>query len=93
MTVRPLLPDEAQHVTAPAPLAGESGAAAFFRAVDAAGAIFRDAERAEDAYARGHGTLRDAVYDRTRADVALAVAVAAAQRTTQAVQSVLSMQI
>ncbi|MGH7736693.1 MAG: flagellar hook-basal body complex protein FliE [Candidatus Tyrphobacter sp.] len=91
MTVRPLAPD--------APPRGEASghesrnADAFASAVDAFGAIFDDATRAENAYAAGSASLRDAVYERVRADVALSVAVAAAQRTAQAMQSVLSMQL
>ncbi len=91
MTVRLLYPDAPRPDSAPH--ADTNGAAAFAQAVDALGAIFEDAKRAEDAYAGGSGDLRGAVYTRARADVALAVAVAAAQRTAQAVQSVLNMQI
>lgn len=91
MTVRPLIPDVPPAVRPhdePAP-----PAASFARALDAFGAVFSAATQAEDAYARGTGSLRDAIYERVRADVALSVAVAAAQRTAQAVQSVLSMQL
>ena len=70
-----------------------SDAGAFARAVDALGAIFGDAKAAEDAYAGGGGSLREAVYERARADGALAGGVAAAQRTAQAMQSVFNMQI
>ena len=90
MTVRPLLPDAAPQALAHP---DDGDASAFARAVDAAGAIFTDASRAEDAFANGNGSLRNAVYDRVRADVVLSVAVAAAQRASQAVQTVLSMQI
>jgi flagellar hook-basal body complex protein FliE len=51
------------------------------------------AQSAEDAFARGAGSLQDAVYERARADVALAVATAAAQRGAQAIQSILNMQV
>jgi flagellar hook-basal body complex protein FliE len=91
MTVRLLQPDRAPFSskdTAP-----DGDASAFARAVDAVGAIFSDAKRAEDAFAHGTGSLREATYERARADVVLAVAVAAAQRTAQAIQTVLSMQI
>ena len=90
MTVRALLPDSPQP-DEPARVQ-PSAADAFARAVDAVGGIFEQAQRAENAYAAGAGSLRDAVYERVRADVVLSVAVAAAQRTAQAVQSVLSMQ-
>lgn len=91
MTVRPLQSDLPQP-DAPA-AAAASGGGTFADAVDAVGAIFSDAKRAEDAYANGGGSLREAVYERARADVALSVAVAAAQRTAQAVQTILTMQI
>jgi flagellar hook-basal body complex protein FliE len=86
--VEALLPD------APASR-GDSPAdvSAFGRALDAAGAALRGAQDAEDAFAAGSGSLQDAVYERARADVAVAVATAAAQRCAQAVQSVLNMQV
>jgi hypothetical protein len=51
------------------------------------------ANRAEDAFAYGGGTLERAVYERAQADVTLSVATATAQRIAQTVQSVLNMQI
>ena len=51
------------------------------------------AERAEDSFAYGGGTLQEAVYERARADVALSVATATAQRIAQSVQSILNMQV
>lgn len=89
MTVRPLQPDEAPARRA----AREADAGAFARAVDAFDAIFEDATRAENRYAGGRGSLRAAVYERAQADVAIAVAAAAAQRASQAMQTILSMQI
>ncbi len=91
MTVRLLQPDEPQH--AHTHRLAEPAASSFSQAVDAVDAIFAQAQRAEDTYARGAGSLLQAVYERARADVALGVAVAAASRTAQAVQSVLNMQI
>lgn len=91
MTVRLLSPD--RPVVDAAPSASPDDGTAFARTVDAVGAVFRGAQQAEDAYARGAGSLRDAVYERARADVALSIAVAAASRAAQAVQNVLNMQI
>ena len=89
MTIVPLGPD--------APLApnASSGAAggAFGRIVDGLGSALQSAERAEDAFAAGGGDLQSAIYERARADVALSVATAAAQRTAQALQSLLNMQV
>ena len=66
---------------------------AFGRILDDLGAVFGNAERAEDAFASGAGDLQSAIYERARADVALSVATAAAQRTAQALQSILNMQV
>jgi flagellar hook-basal body complex protein FliE len=57
------------------------------------GAVLGKAQSAEDAFAAGTGDLQSAVYERARADVALSVATAAAQRTVQALQAVLNMQV
>lgn len=88
MRVEPILPD------APAaPSANDLGAGAFARALDAVGNALNGANRAEDAFAYGGGTLERAVYERAQADVTLSVATATAQRIAQTVQSVLNMQI
>lgn len=88
MTVEPIVPD------APAlPSVDTGDAAAFSRALDDFAATLTDANRAEDEFAGGAGTLREAVYERARADVALSVAAATAQRIAQAVQTVLNMQV
>jgi flagellar hook-basal body complex protein FliE len=65
----------------------------FARALDAIGRVLSDATQAEDAYARGAGSLQDAMYGRAEADVALSVATAAAQRAAQAVQTLMNLQI
>jgi flagellar hook-basal body complex protein FliE len=88
MKVEPLVPDAPPSANADA-----GDAAAFARALDALGAALAGASRAEDDFAYGAGTLQAAIYERARADVALAVATSTAQRLTQAVQSVLNMQV
>jgi flagellar hook-basal body complex protein FliE len=88
MRVELLVPD------APPPqraVGDESGA--FAQALDAIGAALAGADRAEDAFAVGNGTLQAAVYERARADVALMVATSAAQRAAQALQSIFNMQV
>jgi flagellar hook-basal body complex protein FliE len=67
--------------------------AGFARALDALGTVLTSASRAEDDFAYGKATLESAVYERARADVALAVATSTAQRLAQAVQSILNMQV
>jgi flagellar hook-basal body complex protein FliE len=86
--VEPIVAD-----VAPAPPAAAIADASFSDALDALGATLERAQGAEDAFAAKRGSLQDAIYERARADVALAVATAAAQHAAQAVQSVLNMQI
>lgn len=88
MRVEPLIPD-----AAPFTAAGGADGGGFAKALDALGTILGGAERAEDSFAYGGGTLQEAVYERARADVALSVATATAQRITQSVQSILNMQV
>ena len=88
MRVEPLVADVAQE-----PPADAADPGAFARALDGVGSVLQRAEQAEDAFAAGSGTLQDAMYERARADVALSVAAASMQRTAQALQSILSMQV
>jgi len=87
MRVVPLQPDAPQPAL-PAPAGG-----AFSRAVSAAADALQQADAAENAYAARAGSLQDAVLERARADVALSIATAAAGRATQAIQSILNLQI
>jgi flagellar hook-basal body complex protein FliE len=90
MRVEPLLPDAAEPR---GPLAGSAQPNAFARLVDAAGAILDGADRAESAFAAHRGGLQEMVVERARADLALQVAVAAAQRAVQSLTTVLGMQV
>jgi flagellar hook-basal body complex protein FliE len=85
--VEPILPD------APALPDRTGDDLAFSQILDALGETLSGASRAEDDFAYGRGTLHDAIYERARADVALSVATATAQRVAQAVQSILNMQV
>jgi flagellar hook-basal body complex protein FliE len=87
--VEAFVPDVAPQTPPDAPADG----AAFSQTLDALGATLDRAQRAEDAFAAKAGSLQDAVYERARADVALAVATAAAQHAAQAIGSVLNMQV
>ena len=91
MRVEPLIPDAGPAPLAPAGVSGDAGA--FAQALDALGAALDGAGIAEDGFAEGRATLQAAVYGRARADVALAVATATAQRSVQALQSILNMQV
>lgn len=88
MRVELLSPD-----TAFTPAQKPADASAFSHAVDALGQALDGATQAEDAFAHGSGSLQDAMYERARADVALSVATATVQRSAQAIQSILNMQI
>jgi len=83
-----LLPD-----TAPEAARSPSDDAGFGKALDALGNVLARATGAEDAYAGGDGSLQDAIYARARADIAVSVAAAVAQRAAQAVQTLLNLQI
>jgi len=89
MRVEALVPDVPQGAQTNAPADG----AAFGKVLDDVGAVFGKAERAENAFAAGAGDLQTAIYERARADVALSVCTAAAQRSAQALQSILNMQV
>lgn len=89
MRIETLVPDapSAQRPVL-APQADEFG-----KILDDLGSVLGNAEKSENAFAAGAGDLQTAVYERARADVALSVATAAAQRTAQALQSILNMQV
>lgn len=90
MTVAPLIAD-APPGFSPATSALDAGP--FVRALDALGALLSNAQSAENAFADGAGSLENAVYERARADVALSAATAAAQRASQAISTILNMQV
>ncbi len=89
MNVTPLVPDAAEPAAPPTPGDG----AAFGRLLDAAGSILGSAAAAEHAFVNHRGGLAEMVVERARADIALQVAAATAQRVTQGVQTLLGMQI
>ncbi len=96
MTVTPLGPDLAAPVGDAAPLAGVRDADIFGSLVHAAGNAsdaLGTAQRAEDAFAAGRGDLQTMVFERARADATLSIASAAASKATQALTSILNMQV
>ena len=88
MRVEPLVPDVAR--AAPAPLRQGSP---FGDLVDAAGAVLATADDAERAFSAHRGNLQEMVVERARADIALQIVAASAQRVTQGLQTLLGMQI
>ena len=91
MRIEALIPDVAPATGAPD--ASASAPSAFGHVLDDLGTVFQRASRAEDRFASGAGDLQTAVYERARADVALSVASAAAQRAVQGLQTILNMQV
>lgn len=89
MRVENLIPDAPSSTSA----ANSPDGNEFSKLLDDLGSIFSKANASEDAFAAGTGDLQAAVYERARADVALSVASAAAQRTAQALTSILNMQV
>jgi len=92
MNVAALVPDVAPDA-APVVSALPRTGGAFGDLVDAAGAVLGTADGAERAFAAHRGGLQEMVVERARADIALQIAAASAQRVTQGLQTLLGMQI
>jgi len=65
----------------------------FGALVDAASSILGRADDAEAAFAAHRGGLQEMVVERARADIALQIAAAGAQRVTQGLQTLLGLQV
>jgi flagellar hook-basal body complex protein FliE len=88
MRVEPLIPD-----VAPAPAPAPAPEATFGSILDTASSVLAKADDAERAFAAHHGGLQEMVVERARADIALQIATAGAQRVTQGLQTLMGMQI
>ena len=95
MTATPFIPDvPSPPARAFARQANDAPqAAGFGKILNDLGSALSSANGAEDAFATGAGDLQSAIYERARADVALAVATAASQRAAQALQAIFTMQV
>jgi flagellar hook-basal body complex protein FliE len=99
VTVTPLVPVTGLGEVPDAPVASslprreEDFGNVLLRALDAAGLALTRADGAEQAFIRGGGGLQEMVVERAQADVALAIAGAAASRTAQALSTILGMQV
>jgi flagellar hook-basal body complex protein FliE len=98
VTVVPLLPPPSASgddspIAVPSLSTDGGFGGALARALDATSAALRRADAAEHAFAAGRGGLQEMVVERARADVALSLATAAASRTTQALTTILGMQV
>jgi hypothetical protein len=91
MHVDPLIPDVAPLTATP--LAASPASGGFGDLVDAASGILARADDAERAFAAHRGGLQEMVVERARADIALQIATAGAQRVTQGLQTLLGLQI
>ena len=91
MRVEHFVPDIAPD--APSVAALPTGGGAFGDLVDAAAGVLGKADSAEEAFAAHRGGLQEMVVERARADIALQIAAAGAQRVTQGLQTLLGMQI
>ena len=92
MRVEPLVPDIAPG-SVPVATDLPSAGGAFADLVDAAGGVLARADTAERAFAAHRGGLQDMVVERARADIALQLTAAGAQRVAQGLQTLLGMQI
>jgi len=91
MRVEQLIPDIASD--APSVTELPAGGNGFGDLVDAAAGVLGKADSAEEAFAAHRGGLQEMVVERARADIALQIAAAGAQRVTQGLQTLLGMQI
>jgi flagellar hook-basal body complex protein FliE len=90
MRVEQLIPDIAPDAPAVTALPASG---TFGDLVDAAAGVLGKADSAEAAFAAHRGGLQEMVVERARADIALQIAAAGAQRVTQGLQTLLGMQI
>lgn len=94
MRVVPLEPDAPPALGAEPPAAPAAAfAGALASAFDAAGSALGRAERAEGSFLRGSGGIAEMVVERARADVMLSLAAAASSRASQALSTILGMQV
>ncbi|MBV8602446.1 MAG: hypothetical protein JO359_12860 [Candidatus Eremiobacteraeota bacterium] len=89
MNVTPLQPDAGPQSASPDAVDGEL----FASILDGVGTALARADRAERAFAERKGGLVEMIVERAGADVMLGIAVAGAQRTTQAISTLLGMQV
>ena len=97
MTVTPLEPDSPLQSPSVSSSPAAEGASSFgsfvSRALGAASGALERADAAEHAFAHGRGGLQEMMVERAQADVALSIATTAASRVTQAVSTILGMQV
>jgi flagellar hook-basal body complex protein FliE len=97
MTVTPLEPDSpiqsSYQTSQPATQGAFSFGSLVSYALSTASAALDRADVAEHAFAHGRGGLQEMMVERAQADVALSIATTVASRATQAVSTILGMQV
>lgn len=93
MSVSQLQPDSAPGGIDETPTIAPLEKGSFQAVLDGAGAALDRAERAEHAFAVQRGGLVEMMVERASADVMLQLAAVAAGRATQAVSTLLGMQV
>lgn len=91
MQIDAFVPDSAGMAVTP--LASSTAGGRFGDLIDAASGVLAAADDAEHAFAAHRGGLQEMVVERARADIALQIATASAQRVTQGLQTLFGMQI
>lgn len=91
----PLATGEPDSASTPAtgPTVFADPANAFADALTDASRALERADRSERGFAHGIASLQTMVIERAHADIALAIASAAASRTTQSLSTILGMQV
>jgi flagellar hook-basal body complex protein FliE len=93
MNITDLQPDAASGTNDESPAVSLIPKREFHSVLDDAGSALDRADRAERAFAVQQGGLVEMMVERASADVMLQLATVAAQRTTQAVSTLLGMQV
>jgi hypothetical protein len=93
VNVTDLQPDSTPGAIDEAPAVTPLEQSPFQKILDGAGSALDRADRAEHAFADKRGGLVEMMVERASADVMLQLAAVAAQRTTQAVSTLLGMQV
>lgn len=93
MNVSDLQPDSAPGGLNESPTVTPLEGSSFQSVLDGAGAALDRADRAEHAFAVQRGGLVEMMVERASADVMLQLAAVAAGRTTQAISTLLGMQV
>lgn len=102
MTIQPIDPDSAIGAPSAVPSVTQTppdanGDAGLFSSVldgiKNASSALETAQQSETAFANGSGNLQEMVFERARADSLLSIASSAASKATQALNTIINMQV